>query len=42
VAMIEDFAELATSSKVAQRVSYAEASLKTQEYLDALWVAAGE
>jgi predicted dehydrogenase len=42
VAMIEDFAELATSGKVAQRVSYAEASLKTQEYLDALWVAAGE
>ena len=39
--MIEDFAELAVSGDAAQRASYAEASLKTQEYLDALWVAAG-
>jgi predicted dehydrogenase len=41
VAMIEDFAELAASGDAAQRATYAEASLKTQEYLDALWVAAG-
>ena len=40
VAMIEDFAELAVSGDAAQRAAYAEASLKTQEYLDALWVAA--
>jgi predicted dehydrogenase len=41
VAMINDFAELATSGDAAQRANYAEASLKTQAYLDALWVAAG-
>jgi hypothetical protein len=41
VAMIEDFAELAVSGNASQRASYVEASLKTQEYLDALWVAAG-
>ena len=41
VAMIDDFAELAVSGDAAQRASYAEASLKTQEYLDALWIAAG-
>jgi hypothetical protein len=41
VAMIEDFAELAVSGNADRRASYAEASLKTQEYLDALWVAAG-
>jgi len=41
VAMIEDFAALAVSGDAAQRAKYAEASLKTQEYLDALWVAAG-
>jgi predicted dehydrogenase len=40
VAMIEDFAELALSGIAAERAAYAEASLKTQEYLDALWVAA--
>jgi predicted dehydrogenase len=40
VAMIEDFAELATSGNPAQRAAYADASLKTQEYLDALWAAA--
>jgi hypothetical protein len=39
-AMIEDFAELAVSGDAALRASYAEASLKTQEYLDALWGAA--
>jgi hypothetical protein len=41
VAMIEDFAELAASGDTAGRARHAEASLKTQEYLDALWVAAG-
>ena len=40
VAMIEDFAELADSGNAAGRAAYAEASLMTQEYLDALWVAA--
>jgi hypothetical protein len=41
VAMIEDFAALAASGDAAQRAAYADASLKTQEYLDALWAAAG-
>ena len=41
VAMIEDFAELAASGDATKRARYAGASLKTQEYLDALWVAAG-
>jgi predicted dehydrogenase len=41
VAMIENFAELAASGDAARRAGWAEASLKTQEYLDALWVAAG-
>jgi hypothetical protein len=40
VAMIEDFAELAASENAATRAGYAAASLKTQEYLDALWAAA--
>ncbi len=40
VRMIEDFAKLAASGDAAQRARYAEATLKTQEYLDALWVAA--
>jgi hypothetical protein len=40
VAMIENFAELAASGDSARRSGYAESSLKTQEYLDALWVAA--
>jgi predicted dehydrogenase len=39
VAMIEDFAELAVNP--ANRPRYADASLKTQEYLDAVWAAAG-
>jgi predicted dehydrogenase len=39
VLMIEHFAELAVNP--AERARYAEASLKTQEYLDALWAAAG-
>jgi hypothetical protein len=37
VAMIDDFADLARHGSPAQRAAYAEASLKTQEYLDALW-----
>jgi predicted dehydrogenase len=40
VLMIEDFAELAASEDMARRTAYAEASLKTQEYLDAIWAAA--
>ena len=37
VAMIDDFADLARGGSPAQRAAYVEASLKTQEYLDALW-----
>jgi hypothetical protein len=37
VAMIDDFADLARGGSAEQRAAYAEASLKTQEYLDALW-----
>jgi predicted dehydrogenase len=40
VAMIETFAELAASDKAGRRAAFVEASLKTQEYLDALWAAA--
>lgn len=40
-AMIDDFAALAVSGDAAPRAAYAEATLKTQEYLDALWAAAG-
>jgi predicted dehydrogenase len=40
VSMVETFAELAASGDVTQRAGYVEASLKTQEYLDALWTAA--
>ena len=40
VAMIETFTELAASGNVARRAAYAASSLKTQEYLDALWKAA--
>lgn len=39
VAMIENFAELAASGNVASRAGHADSSLKTQEYLDALWMA---
>jgi hypothetical protein len=39
-AMIENFADLAASGDASQRAAYATATLKTQEYLDALWVAA--
>ena len=37
VAMIEDFAKLAAAEDAASRAAYSAASLKTQEYLDALW-----
>jgi predicted dehydrogenase len=40
VAMIETFAELADSDKAARRIAFVGATLKTQEYLDALWAAA--
>jgi predicted dehydrogenase len=39
VAMVEDFAALAASGDAAERGRYAAATLKTQEYLDALWQA---
>ncbi len=42
VAMIETFAELAASKDVKQWSEYAEASLKTQQYVDAIWRAASE
>jgi predicted dehydrogenase len=41
VAMIETFTELAASGNATRRARYAESSLKTQEYLDAIWMAAG-
>lgn len=41
VTMIDDFVELARSGDAARRSACAEATLKTQEYLDALWAAAG-
>ncbi len=40
VAMIDNFSKLAASASGARWAAYAEASLKTQEYLDALWAAA--
>ena len=40
VAMIETFAELAATDKAGRRSAFVEATLKTQEYLDALWDAA--
>ena len=42
VAMIDDFADLAASGDATKRAAYATASLQTQEYLDALWAAAGD
>jgi predicted dehydrogenase len=41
VAMIETFAELSASGTAVQRAGYADSALKTQEYLDAIWGAAG-
>jgi predicted dehydrogenase len=40
VAMVENFAALATSGSPAERNACADATLRTQEYLDALWHAA--
>jgi predicted dehydrogenase len=39
VSMVEAFAALAASGDVGPRAAFADASLKTQEYLDALWAA---
>ena len=39
VLMIDAFADLAATGDAAQRARYIDASLKTQEYLDALWAA---
>lgn len=41
VAMIDNFAGLAASGDAGLQAGYATASLRTQEYLDALWRAAG-
>jgi hypothetical protein len=40
VAMIEMFAEVAASGNDARRAEFASSSLKTQEYLDAIWATA--
>lgn len=40
VAMVENFASLATNVSTAERARHVTASIKTQEYLDALWQAA--
>lgn len=42
ILMIDNFAELVVSGTAAQRAAFANATLKTQEYLDALWKAANE
>src|SRR6185295_4181183 len=39
VAMIETFADMAASGDTARRAAFAAATLKTQEYLDAIWKA---
>ena len=41
VAMMENFAALAASGDLAARTAFAEASVKTQELVDAIWEAAG-
>ncbi len=41
VAMLDNFAALAASGDAARRAGYAASTLQTQEYLDALWRAAG-
>lgn len=41
VAMIETFADMAMSGDAPRRAAFAAASLKTQEYLDAIWKATG-
>ncbi len=40
VRMVEDFADLTDPANAGNRAAYATATLKTQEYLDALWAAA--
>lgn len=40
VAMVEDFVELAANGNAKRRAEYISASLKTQEYVDAIWAAA--
>jgi predicted dehydrogenase len=40
VAMVQDFVELATSKNAALRAESISVSLKTQEYVDAIWAAA--
>jgi predicted dehydrogenase len=40
IAMVETFAELAVSGNAAERAKYTASTLKTQEYLDAIWKAA--
>lgn len=40
VAMVQDFAELAANGNAERRTKYISASLKTQEYVDAIWAAA--
>ena len=37
--MIDAFAELATSKDTDKRAAFANSSLRTQEYLDAIWAA---
>jgi hypothetical protein len=39
--MIETFTEVAISGNAVRWAGFAASSLKTQEYLDAIWVAAG-
>src|SRR5258707_4096800 len=41
LAMIQTFAEVAAFGNAARRAAFAASSLKTQQYLDAIWVAAG-
>jgi predicted dehydrogenase len=40
IRMIESFADLAASGNADRRAAFADSSLKTQEYLDAVWLAA--
>ena len=41
VGMVETFAEVAASGNTTRRAEFVSSSLKTQEYLDAIWAAAG-
>lgn len=42
VAMIDNYAELAATGNAARREEFVQASLETQEYLDAHWQAVGK